>query len=55
MPSIRPATTSRKRGMLEGVAQIGESFEDGHAGTGQLFEMEAEIDELRRGRRRAEQ
>ena len=32
--------------ILEAVAQVGKAFEDRHAGARQLFEMEAEVDQL---------
>jgi hypothetical protein len=38
-----------KTRMLDRIAQVGQAFEDGHASPGQLFEMEAEVDQLRRG------
>ena len=46
--SMTPATTPKAR-VLEGVPQVGESVQDGDARRGQLFEVEAEIDQFAPG------
>ena len=37
--------------VLGGITQIGQAFEDGHAGAGQLLQVEAEVDEFAPWRR----